>query len=193
MGVVYITLCHNRHNDICDSHKGKPEHKGLSEYGKKAVKEMNRVGIIVDISHTSEKTSFDVLALSKYPVIASHSSVKALCNNTRNISDELMKAIAEKDGVIQVCLYRGFIKKSGKATVKDAVDHIDYIVKKVGINHVGIGSDFDGGGELTGLKNAGEIPQITLELLRRGYSEEAIAKIWGGNFMRVMNAVKVKK
>ncbi|GHT69123.1 hypothetical protein AGMMS50239_35390 [Bacteroidia bacterium] len=193
MGVVYITLCHNKHNDICDSHRGKPEHKGLSEYGKKAVKEMNRVGIIVDISHTSEKTSFDVLALSKYPVIASHSSVKTLCNNTRNISDELMKAIAEKDGVIQVCLYRGFIKKSGKATVKDAVDHIDYIVKKAGINHVGIGSDFDGGGELTGLKNAGEMPQITLELLRRGYSEEAIAKIWGGNFMRVMNAVKVKK
>jgi microsomal dipeptidase-like Zn-dependent dipeptidase/gamma-glutamyl-gamma-aminobutyrate hydrolase PuuD len=186
LGVVYITLCHNRHNDICDSHKGKPEHNGLSEFGKKVVKEMNRLGIIVDISHTSEKTSFDVLEVSEYPVIASHSSVKALCNHTRNISDELMKAIAQKGGVIQVCLYKGFIKEKGKATVKDAVDHIDYIVKKVGINHVGIGSDFDGGGELTGLKNAGEMPQITLELLRRGYSEEDIAKIWGGNFMRVM-------
>jgi microsomal dipeptidase-like Zn-dependent dipeptidase/gamma-glutamyl-gamma-aminobutyrate hydrolase PuuD len=193
MGVVYITLCHNRHNDICDTHKGKPEHKGLSEYGKKVVKEMNRLGIIVDISHTSEKTSFDVLELSEYPVIASHSSVKALCNNTRNISDNLMKAIAKKGGVIQVCLYRNFIKENGKATVKDAVDHIDYIVKKAGINHVGIGSDFDGGGELTGLKNAGEMPQITFELLRRGYSEEAIAKIWGGNFMRVLKAVKAKK
>jgi microsomal dipeptidase-like Zn-dependent dipeptidase/gamma-glutamyl-gamma-aminobutyrate hydrolase PuuD len=193
MGVVYITLCHNRHNDICDSHKGKPEHNGLSEFGKKVVKEMNRLGVIVDISHTSEKTSFDVLELSKYPVIASHSSVKALCNNSRNISDELMKAIAQKDGVIQVCLYKGFIKENGKATVKDAVDHIDYIVKKAGINHVGIGSDFDGGGELTGLKNAGEMPQITLELLRRGYSEKDIAKIWGGNFMRVMKAVKAKK
>ncbi|GHT61007.1 hypothetical protein FACS189451_02160 [Bacteroidia bacterium] len=188
LGVVYITLCHNRHNDICDSHKGKPEHNGLSEYGKQVVKEMNRLGILVDISHTSEKTSFDVLALSKYPVIASHSSVKALCNNTRNISDELMKAIAKKGGVIQICLYKGFIKTSGKATVKDAVNHIDYVVKKVGINHVGIGSDFDGGGELTGLKNAGEMPQITLELLRRGYSEEDIAKIWGGNFMRVLAA-----
>ena len=190
MGVVYITLCHNKHNDICDSHKGKPEHNGLSEYGKQVIKEMNRLGIIIDISHTSEKTSFDVLEVSKYPVIASHSSVKALCDNTRNISDDLMKAIAKKGGVIQVCFYKGFIKKNGRATVKDAVDHIDYIVKKAGIDHVGIGSDFDGGGELTGLKNESDMPQITMELLRRGYSEEDIAKIWGGNFMRVMNTVK---
>jgi microsomal dipeptidase-like Zn-dependent dipeptidase len=192
-GVVYITLCHNGHNDICDSHKGNLEHNGLSEYGKNVVKEMNRLGIIVDISHTSEKTSFDVLELSEYPIIASHSSVKALCNSSRNISDNLMKAIARKGGVIQVCLYKSFIRKSGVATVKDAVDHIDYIVKKVGIDYVGIGSDFDGGGELTGLKNAGDMPQITLELLRRGYSEKAIAKIWGGNFMRVLEAVKTKK
>lgn len=190
MGVVYITLCHNGHNDICDSHKGVPEHDGLSKFGEKVIREMNRLGIIVDISHTSEKTSFDVLKLSRYPVIASHSSVKALCKSTRNISDELMKAIAKKGGVIQVCLYKGFIRENGRATVKDAVDHIDYIVKKAGINHAGIGSDFDGGGELTGLKNAGEMPQITLELLRRGYSDKAIAKIWGGNFMRVMKAVK---
>jgi microsomal dipeptidase-like Zn-dependent dipeptidase/gamma-glutamyl-gamma-aminobutyrate hydrolase PuuD len=190
MGVVYITLCHNGHNDICDSHKGAPEHNGLSEFGEKVVREMNRLGIIVDISHTSEKASFNALEISRYPVIASHSSVKALCNHTRNISDELMKAIAGKGGVIQVCLYEGFIKENGRATVKDAVNHIDYIVKKAGIDHAGIGSDFDGGGELAGLKNASEMPQITLELLRRGYSEEAIAKIWGGNFMRVMKAVK---
>jgi microsomal dipeptidase-like Zn-dependent dipeptidase/gamma-glutamyl-gamma-aminobutyrate hydrolase PuuD len=190
MGVVYITLCHNGHNDICDSHKGTPEHNGLSEFGKQVVREMNRLGIIVDISHTSEKTSFDVLEISRYPVIASHSSVKALCNHTRNISDELMTAIAEKGGVIQVCLYEGFIRENGRATVADAVDHIDYIVDKAGIDHAGIGSDFDGGGELTGLKDAGEMPQITIELLRRGYSQKEIAKIWGGNFMRVMTAVK---
>lgn len=189
-GVVYITLCHNGHNDICDSHKGAPEHNGLSEFGKTVVREMNRLGIIVDISHTSEKTAFDVLELSRYPVIASHSSVKALCNSTRNISDELMKAIAEKGGVIQVCLYGGFIRENGRATVEDAVDHIDYIVQKAGIDHVGIGSDFDGGGGLTGLKDTGEMLQITLELLRRGYSEKATAQIWGGNFMRVMRAVK---
>ena len=189
-GVVYITLCHNGHNDICDSHKGAPEHNGLSEFGKTVVREMNRLGIIVDISHTSEKTSFDVLEISRHPVVASHSSVKALCNSTRNISDELMKAIAEKGGVIQVCLYGGFIRENGRATVEDAVDHIDYIVQKAGIDHVGIGSDFDGGGGLTGLKDTGEMLQITLELLRREYSEKAIAQIWGGNFMRVMRAVK---
>jgi len=190
LNVIYITLCHNKNNDICDSHKGKSEHNGLSEFGKQVVKEMNRLGIIVDISHTSEKTSFDALELSKNPVIASHSSAKFLCDHTRNISDDLMKAIAKKGGVIQVCLYKEFIKKNGRATVKDAVDHIDYIVKKVGINYVGIGSDFDGGGELTGLNNAGDMPQITLELLRRNYSEEDIAKIWGGNFIRVMKTVK---
>lgn len=189
-GVVYMTLCHNGHNDICDSHKGAPEHNGLSEFGKKVVREMNRLGIIVDISHTSEKTSFDVLETSRHPVIASHSSVKALCNSTRNISDGLMKAIAEKGGVIQVCLYGGFIRENGRATVKDAVDHIDYIVKNAGIDHAGIGSDFDGGGGLTGLKDTGEMLRITIELLRRGYTEKAIAKIWGGNFMRIMKAVK---
>jgi len=189
-GVIYITLSHNGQNDICDSHEGKPEHNGLSEFGKQVIKEMNRLGIIVDISHTSEKTSFDALEISKYPVIASHSSVKALCNHSRNISDDLMKAIATKGGVIQVCLYGDFIKEDGKATVKEVVDHIDYIVKKVGIDYVGIGSDYDGGGELIGLTNAGDMPQITLELLRRGYSEKDIAKIWGGNFMRVMKTVK---
>jgi microsomal dipeptidase-like Zn-dependent dipeptidase/gamma-glutamyl-gamma-aminobutyrate hydrolase PuuD len=192
MGVSYITLSHNGDNDICDAAvKSHSEHNGLSAFGKEVVKEMNRLGIIADISHTSEKTSFDVLELSDYPVIASHSSVKALCNHPRNISDELMRAIAKKGGVIQICLYSGFLKTSGKATVKDAVDHIDYVVKTVGIDHVGIGSDFDGGGELKDLKAANEMPQMTMELLRRGYSKEDIAKIWGGNLMRVMNAVKL--
>jgi microsomal dipeptidase-like Zn-dependent dipeptidase/gamma-glutamyl-gamma-aminobutyrate hydrolase PuuD len=187
MGVRYITLSHNGDNDVCDAAvKSRQEHNGLSDFGKEVVAEMNRLGIMVDISHTSEKTSFDVLEISKYPVIASHSSAKALCNHPRNISDTLMRAIAEKGGVIQVCLYSGFLKKGGKATVKDAVNHIDYIVKTVGIDHVGIGSDFDGGGELKGLKSVNEMPQITMELIRRGYSDEDIAKIWGGNLLRVM-------
>ncbi|MDR0733594.1 MAG: membrane dipeptidase [Dysgonamonadaceae bacterium] len=189
-GVVYITLCHNGHNDICDSHKGNPEHNGLSEFGKEVVREMNRLGIIVDISHTSETTAFDAAELSRYPVIASHSSAAALCRHTRNISDELMRFIAEKGGVIQVCLYDGFIRENGGAMVENAVNHIDYIIKKTGIDHAGIGSDFDGGGGLTGLENAGGMLLITHELLRRGYSEKAIAKIWGGNFMRVMEAVR---
>jgi microsomal dipeptidase-like Zn-dependent dipeptidase len=190
MGVVYITLSHNGDNDICDSHKGKTKHNGLSKFGEEVVREMNRLGIIVDISHTSEKTSFDALKISSKPVIASHSSVKAICNHSRNISDELMKAIAAKGGVIQICLYNSFLKVKGKASIKDAVDHIDYVVRTVGIDHVGIGSDFDGGGELSDLKNASDYPKITEELLLRGYSETDIAKIWGGNFMRVMDEVK---
>ena len=193
MGVTYITLSHNGDNDICDAAvRSKKEHNGLSEYGKEVVREMNRLGIMVDISHTSEKTSFDVLEVSQYPIIASHSSAKALCDHPRNISDKLMRAIADKGGVIQVCLYSGFLKKGGKATVKDAVNHIDHIVKTVGIDHVGIGSDFDGGGELKDLKAVNEMPRITIELLRRGYSEEDIAKIWGGNLLRVMNIVQTK-
>ena len=193
MGVTYITLSHNGDNDICDAAvRSKKEHNGLSEYGKEVVREMNRLGIMVDISHTSEKTSFDVLEISQYPIIASHSSAKTLCDHPRNISDKLMQAIAKKGGVIQVCLYTAFLKKGGKATVKDAVNHIDHIVKTVGIDHVGIGSDFDGGGGLKDLKAVNEMPQITIELLRRGYSEEAIAKIWGGNLLRVMNIVQTK-
>jgi microsomal dipeptidase-like Zn-dependent dipeptidase len=188
MGVRYITLSHNGDNDICDAaNKSKTTHNGLSDYGKAVVREMNRCGIMVDISHTSEKTSLDVLEISTKPIIASHSSAKALCDHPRNISDPLMRAIAAKGGVIQVCLYSGFLKKSGKATISDAVDHIDHIVKTVGIDYVGIGSDFDGGSELADAKGTNDLPQITMELLRRGYSEKAIAKIWGGNLMRVLN------
>jgi microsomal dipeptidase-like Zn-dependent dipeptidase/gamma-glutamyl-gamma-aminobutyrate hydrolase PuuD len=188
MGVVYITLSHNGNNDICDAHGEESEHNGLSAFGKEVVKEMNRLGIIVDISHTSEKTAFDVLENSRYPVIASHSSVKALCNHSRNLSDKLIKALAARGGVVQICLYAGFLRKNGNASVKDAVDHIDYVVKLVGIDHVGIGSDFDGGGGIKGLQTANEFPQITLELLRRGYSDEDVVQIWGGNFMRVWAA-----
>ncbi|MDR0833685.1 MAG: membrane dipeptidase [Candidatus Symbiothrix sp.] len=188
MGVRYITLSHNGDNDICDAaNKSLKTHNGLSDYGKAVVREMNRRGVMVDISHTSEKTSFDVLEISTKPIIASHSSAKALYNHPRNISDSLMRAIAAKGGVIQATFYSGFLKKNGKATVSEVVDHIDYIVKTVGIDHAGIGSDFDGGSELADAKGVNDLPQITMELLRRGYSEKAIAKIWGGNLMRVLN------
>jgi microsomal dipeptidase-like Zn-dependent dipeptidase/gamma-glutamyl-gamma-aminobutyrate hydrolase PuuD len=191
MGVQYITLCHNGNNDICDAASdSQSEHNGLSEFGKEVVKEMNRRGVMVDISHTSEKTSFDVLEISKVPVIASHSSAKALCPHARNISDQLMRAIAGKGGVIQVCLYTYFLRKDGQSTVKDIVDHVDYIVKTTGIDYVGIGSDFDGDGGVKGVNAINELPQITMELLRRGYSEEEIAKIWGGNLMHVMDVVQ---
>jgi microsomal dipeptidase-like Zn-dependent dipeptidase len=189
LGVKYITLSHNGNNDICDSNTGPVEHNGLSEFGKEVVMEMNRCGILVDISHTSEKTSFDALAISQYPVIASHSCVKALCDHSRNLSDQLIKAIADKGGVIQICIYDGFLKKDGQASVKDAVDHIDYVVRLAGIDYVGIGSDFDGGGGIKKLSSANEFPQITMELIRRGYSDQDIAKIWGENLMRVIETV----
>ena len=190
MGVRYITLSHNGDNDVCDSAMdSRSEHKGLSAFGKEVIREMNRAGMMIDISHTSEKSSFDVVELSEYPVIASHSSVKTLCDHPRNISDELMHAIAGKGGVIQICLYAGFLRSDGEATVKDVADHIDYVVKTVGINHVGIGSDFDGGGGIQGVNAADELLQITMELLRREYSKQDIAKIWGGNLMRVMDWV----
>jgi len=189
LGVKYITLSHNGNNAICDSNTGNVEYNGLSEFGKEVVREMNRCGIIVDISHTSEKTSFDAIAISRYPVIASHSSVKALCDHSRNLSDPLIKAIADRGGVIQICVFNEFLKKEGIASVKDVVDHIDYVVQLVGIDYAGIGSDFDGGGGIKGLRAANELPQITMELIRRGYSDMDIAKIWGGNLMRVMEAV----
>jgi microsomal dipeptidase-like Zn-dependent dipeptidase/gamma-glutamyl-gamma-aminobutyrate hydrolase PuuD len=189
MGVLYITLSHNGHNDICDSNQGHPEHNGLSPFGRQAVLEMNRNGIIVDISHTSEKTTFDVLDTSLHPIIASHSSAKALRNHPRNLSDTLIQAIAQKGGVIQICLYDNFLVKGRNATVPDAVDHIDHIVRIAGIDHVGIGSDFDGGGGITGANAVNELINITIELMRRGYTDRDIEKIWGGNLMRVIEAV----
>ncbi len=189
-GVSYITLCHNGNNDICDSASSDPEHNGLSEFGRKIVRKLNELGIMVDISHTSEKTSFDVIGESKFPVIASHSSVKAICNHSRNLSDDLMKAIAEKGGVVQICFYSDFISSKEKVTIKDAIDHIDYAVKLIGIDHVGIGTDMDGGGGFTGIDAANEAINITTELLRRNYSPEDIEKIWGKNLIRVMNVVQ---
>ncbi|GHV56339.1 dipeptidase [Bacteroidia bacterium] len=191
LGVRYITLSHNGDNDICDAAvDSSSEHNGLSDFGKEVIREMNRLGMMVDISHTSEKTSLDAVELSLYPVIASHSSVKVLCNHPRNISDKLMHAIAGKGGVIQICIYPHFLREDGNATVKDVVNHIDYVVQTAGIDHAGIGSDFDGGGGIQGINSAEDLPEITMELLRRGYSQEAIAKIWGGNLMRVMNIVQ---
>ncbi len=192
MGVSYITLCHNGNNDICDSVSGEPEHNGLSNFGRELIKEMNRLEIMVDISHTSEKTSFDTIELSKYPVIASHSSVKSLCNHRRNLSDNLIRAIANKNGVVQICLYDAFLSKEPGANITDALKHIDYIVQLVGIDYVGIGSDMDGGGGIPGINSANEIINLTVELLRKRYSSSDIQKIWGGNLMRVMDQVQNK-
>ncbi len=191
MGISYITLCHNGSNHICDSTRGKAEWNGLSPFGKEVVKEMNRLGIMVDVSHASEKTFYDVLKESNVPVIASHSSVRALCDHPRNLSDDQIKALADKGGVIQVCLYKGFInKEEEKASLSDAIRHINHIVQLVGVDYVGIGSDFDGDGELIGCRASNELINITVCLLKEDYSEEDIRKIWGGNLLRVLSDVQ---
>ena len=233
LGARYITLCHTSNNDICDSSTDDdgPEHGGLSEFGEQVVAEMNRLGMLIDISHISDEAVEDVLNLSKSPVIASHSCVRALCDNPRNLNDKLLTQLADKNGVIQICLmsdylrkieqdsqrvamtkelrgeYRRYSKMSEEerqdmwvrweevnqkypaklATVSDLVDHIDHVVKVAGIDHVGIGSDFDGGGALADCQDVSQMGNITLGLVRRGYSEEQIGKIWSGNFLRVLS------
>ena len=192
MGVNYITLCHTKDNDICDtSSDTKHEWNGLSPYGRDVVKEMNRLGVMIDVSHAGEKTFWDVIELSTQPIIASHSSVQALCYHDRNLTDKQMKAIAKNGGVVQICLVDLFINKdTSKASLMDAIDHIDYAVKVAGIDHVGIASDFDGGGGLIGCQGSNDMINITVKLIERGYTEEQIAKIWGGNFLRVMSEVQ---
>ncbi len=191
MGVNYITLCHSYDNDISDSSTHtKNEWKGLSPFGAEVVKEMNRQGIMVDLSHANEKTFWDVIELTKVPFILSHSSARAICDHDRNLTDKQLKALAEHGGVIQLCLLNEYINKDAKkACLMDAIDHIDHIVKVAGIDHVGIGSDFDGGGGIIGCQGDNDFIQITVKLIERGYSEEDIAKIWGGNLLRVMTQV----
>jgi len=236
-GARYMTLAHNGHNDICDSAQAKEEfgdaeeeHGGVSDFGRQVIGEMNRLGMMVDISHVSEKCMIQAVALSKAPAIASHSGVRALADHARNLKDDQMRALAEKGGVLQLVAYPGFVKvdparmeareklrqqvavkyqakefdyeihdktpeyKAGMAVinketpmanVQEYVDHIDYAVKIMGIDHVGISSDFDGGGEVIGWFDATETANVTKELLIRGYSEEEIGKIWGGNLLRV--------
>jgi len=236
LGARYITLCHGSNNDICDSSTDDngPEHNGLSDFGKQVVREMNRLGMVIDVSHMSDKSFYDVLEVSKAPVMASHSCARALCDHERNLTDDMIKKLAKKGGVIQVCMVSSFVKKSppnperdaefkvlrgkwrkadqlsekeqeelgneyrrlskkypeAQATVADFVNHIDHIVKVAGIRHVGIGSDFDGGGGLEDCFDVSAIGNITLELLKRGYTGKQIRKIWGGNFMRVFKKVE---
>jgi len=231
LGARYITLAHSKNNDICDSSTDPagPESNGLSPFGTDVVKEMNRLGIMVDVSHISDKSFYDVLKVTRAPVLASHSSCRALCGSPRNLSDDMLLALKENGGVIQICIlsnylktpepnpemetklkelqdkygdyntlkdstkklmraeFRAIQKKYEKpATVKDIVDHIDHVVQVIGVDFVGIGTDFDGGGGVDGCRTAAEMKNITIELLRRGYSKKDITKIWGGNIMRVL-------
>ncbi len=234
LGARYITLCHTKNNDICDSSTDTTEHNGISEFGRNVISEMNRLGIMVDISHVSDKSFYDAVQMSKTPVIASHSCARALCDNPRNLNDDMLKALAKNGGVIQMCILSSYVKTplpnrqrdsvqvalkikyrdfkdltedemtharhewhdiddvypQELASVSDVVDHIDHIVKVSGIHHVGIGTDFDGGGAVKGCEDASEMGNITLELVRRGYSSHQIKLIWGRNLLRVMKKVE---
>ena len=242
LGGRYMTLAHMGHNDICDTSTpneelgdGPEEHGGLSAYGRQVIDEMNRLGMMVDVSHISEQSMRQAVAYSKAPVIASHSSVRALADHPRNLTDDQMRLLAKHGGVVQIVALSAYIKvdparraayqaleehvtalydgqgldedalyetpemKQGleqldrdhpPATVKQFVDHIDHAVKIMGVDHVGISSDFGGGGGITGWNDAAETVNVTRELLARGYSEEEVAKIWGGNLLRVWREVE---
>jgi membrane dipeptidase len=233
-GIRYITLCHSYNNDICDSSTDSAEHNGLSPFGEEVVKRMNDIGLMIDVSHASDASFYDVIEQSRAPIIASHSCARALCDNPRNLSDDMLLKLKENGGVIQMCILSAYVKtpeanpqrdsarravreKHGNyyelddlgreafladwykvdvdfpqqlATVADVVDHIDHIVEVAGIDHVGIGTDFDGGGGVEGCFDVSEMGNITLELVRRGYSKKEIKKIWSGNLMRVMKDVE---
>lgn len=186
-GIVYMTLCHNGNNDICDSARGNEEHGGLSDFGREVVQQMNRLGILVDLSHASEKSFYDALELSKVPIVCSHSSARALCDHPRNLTDDQMRALAKADGVAQTTVYQGFLRTDGQATIIDAVEHLCHAAKIMGVEHVGLGTDFDGDGGVPGLADASEIINFTRHLLRRQFSEQDIRLIMGGNFLRLID------
>ena len=192
-GVVYITLCHNGDNDICDSARGNNTHNGVSAFGEQVIREMNRLGILVDLSHGGEKSFYDALDISSLPIVCSHSSSRALCDHPRNLTDDQMRALAAKGGVAQTTIYHGFLKKDSEATILDVMAHLDHAIDVMGIDHVGLGTDFDGDGGVRGLADSSELINFTRQLLARRYSEEDIQNIWGGNFMRVMAQVQNSK
>lgn len=254
LGARYMSLSHNGHSQLCDSNTGENDnkwlHNGVSELGKKVIEEMNKWGIMIDVSHPSKKSMKDMIDLTKAPIIASHSSARALCNHSRNLDDEQLFWIKKNGGVVQTVAFNSYVntekhaaynkarktflddiakekgfkimtraqvmkldekarntwyqeylkirnlankkmketpEKFNPVNVSDFVDHIDYMVKKIGINHVGISSDFDGGGGVSGWNDASETFNVTLELVRRGYTEKEIEKLWGGNLLRVLD------
>ncbi len=229
-GARYLSLAHNGHSHLSDSNTGERDgvwkHGGLSPLGRQVIAELNRWGIMVDISHPSKASMMQTLEITQAPVIASHSAVRSLCNHSRNLDDEQLKALAKNGGVVQVVAFNSYLKcQAGsperqrtmaalrtkypgglpdsiraefdrsfppppRATVRDFADHIDYAVKLIGLDHVGISSDFDGGGGIEGWSDATETINVTIELVRRGYTEEQIGKLWSGNLLRVMEAVE---
>lgn len=187
-GVVYFTLCHNGDNQVCDSaRRSLHTWGGVSPFGAEVIAEMNRCGVMVDLSHAGEQSFYDALNISKKPVVCSHSNCKAVCNHERNLSDDQLRALAGKGGVCQITLYEGFVSANPKeADIIKAMEHLDHAARIMGIDHVGIGSDFDGDGGIVGLKNSSEMLLFTRQLLKRRYSDSDIRRIWGENWLRVL-------
>ncbi len=212
-GGRYMSLSHNGHNQLSDSNTGERDgiyiHGGVSEFGKEVIEEMNRLGMIIDLSHPSKEANLQTMSLSKAPVIASHSSARALSDVSRNMDDEQLLALKENGGVIQTVAFRSYVdvekhmvwreaqndttmsqESAPPVNVSDLVDHIDYLVDLIGIDHVGISSDFDGGGGVDGWMDASETFNVTLELVKRGYSQDEIEQLWSGNLLRVLDEVQ---
>ena len=192
-GIVYITLCHNGDNAICDSARGTQTHGGVSAFGEQVIGEMNRLGVMVDLSHGAETSFFDALSISQTPIVCSHSNSKALCDVPRNLTDTQLKALAQAGGVAQITLYHGFLRKEGEADIRDAMAHLNHAIDVMGIDHVGLGTDFDGDGGIKGLADASELINFTTALLRQRFSKADIKKIWGENWLRVMRQVQAAK
>jgi membrane dipeptidase len=200
LGARYLTLTHNGHNDLADSANPRKdledppsEHDGLSALGRAAIGELNRLGMLVDVAHVSKTAMLQAAEISRTPVIATHSCVRALCDHPRNLDDEQLDALQNVGGVVQITAVAAFLRPQGKpqsVSVTDFADHIDYAVGRIGIEHVGISSDFDGGGGFSGWRDAAETPNVTNELLRRGYGRRQIAALWGGNFLRLLRAAE---
>jgi membrane dipeptidase len=196
LGVRYMTLTHSNTNNWADSsgdmtNTAIQHHNGLTDFGKDVVREMNRLGMMVDISHVADKTFWDALEVSKAPIFASHSSARALADVPRNMTDEMIVALAKKGGVVQINFSCGFLKTGARPTVADVAAHIDHVRQIAGVGAVGIGSDFDGiGCAPEGLDEVSKFPNLTRALLEKGYTSEDIRKIYGGNLLRVMRGVE---
>ena len=199
-GARYLTLTHNGHNALGDSCNPRrdlgdreTEHGGLSAFGVRAIAELNRLGIMVDVAHTSRDTMQQAAEASRTPIVSTHSCVSALCDHSRNMTDWQLDIVRDVGGVIQITAVSAFLKPNAKpedVTTSDFADHVDYAVNRIGIDHVGISSDFDGGGWFRDWKDAGDTANITIELVRRGYDQGALKKLWGDNFLRVMRVVE---
>ncbi len=196
LGARYLTITHNGHNALADScnprkdlNDAPEEHGGLSPLGRTAIAELNRLGLLVDVAHVSRSGMLQAAEVSRTPIVSTHSCIRALCDHPRNMDDAQLDALRDVGGVIQITAVPSFLKKGAKAdqvTTADFADHVEYAVRRIGIEHVGISSDFDGGGGFSGWMNAADSPNITAELHRRGYDRAALAALWGGNFLRAM-------